>query len=167
MDLIFWGAVLLTVWLFLKRRGQNAANRDGGPSPSAPTDVTQPMTSSNALDDIMQAISDFEGGRPGDRNIVNSNPGNLRSASGMIGKAGGFATFADTGDGWDALQSWIQRHVADHPDWDFYDLFNYYLRGKTTGPTVDQQGDSDQYAEYVAGYAGFNPSQTVSSALGA
>jgi hypothetical protein len=64
------------------------------------------------------------------------------------------------------LNAWIVKHVTAHPDWDFYDLFDYYLRGKTDGPTVDAQGNSDAYAEYVANYSGFDPSQTVSSATG-
>jgi hypothetical protein len=118
---------------------------------------------SDALDNITQAIYQFEGGQPGQRNVVNNNPGDLRSGPGMTGSAGGFATFNDIGDGWDALGSLVQKKAAAHPDWNFYDLFNNWLGG---GPDSAPQGDPTAYANYVAGYAGFDPNQTVSSALG-
>jgi hypothetical protein len=150
-------AVVVAVYLLLKPKGQAAAS----PAAGAP-----PATNSDALDNIMQAIFQKEGGHPGNRNIVNNNPGDVKSAANMTGTAGGYATFADIGDGWDALKAWIQSHISAHPDWDFYDTFDYYLRGSTTAPSNDKQGNSDAYAEYVANYAGFDPTQTVSSALG-
>jgi hypothetical protein len=123
------------------------------------------VSGNDALDNFLQAIFQHEGGKPGQRNILNNNPGNLRRAPGMTGTEGGYATFSDIGDGWDALAAYVGLHIAAHPEWDFYDFFNYYLRGSTTAPSVDAEGDSDSYAEYVAGYTGFDPRQTVSSAL--
>jgi len=88
----------------------------------------------------------------------NNNPGDI--------KAGGtFASYADSGDGWDALNGWITGHAATNPDWDFYDMTDYYLRGSTTAPSVDAQGNSDAYAEYIAGQLGVSPTTPVSSVL--
>jgi len=120
-------AVVVAVYLLLKPKGQAAAS----PAAGAP-----PATNSDALDNIMQAIFQKEGGHPGNRNIVNNNPGDVKSAANMTGTAGGYATFADIGDGWDALKAWIQSHISAHPDWDFYDTFDYYLRGSTTAPAM-------------------------------
>jgi hypothetical protein len=152
------GAVCIAAaaaWWFLRKGDSRAAGGASMPGSS----------SGGVLEDIGQAILQYEGGKPGNRNVKNNNPGNLKSASGMTGTAGGFATFGDEGDGWDALYSWIKRHAADHPDWNFYDLFGYYLRGSTTAKAVDKQGDSNAYAEYVANYAGLDPTQSVESAL--
>lgn len=118
------------------------------------------------LDNIAQAIFQYEGGNPGNRNVANNNPGNLRSGANMVGTSGGYAVFSDIGDGWDALNEWIQSHAAKNPDWDFYDMMNYYLTGSTTSPAQTNQGNSDSYAEYVANYVGVDPTTPVSSLLG-
>jgi hypothetical protein len=162
MEAVFGIALAVWIWLLLDGKSQ-ATVAPSGVEPSSPA----PATGNDALDNFLQAIFQKEGGRPGDRNVVNNNPGNLRKGIGMTGKAGGYATFADQGDGWDALNAQVQKWLANHPDWDFYDFFDYYLRGSTTAHSVDDQGDSDAYAEYVANFGGWNPSQTVSSALGA
>jgi hypothetical protein len=154
--------VAAAAWLFVK--GSHAATAS---SNAAGGVMTSGQGYQSNLDNIAQAIFQFEGGQPGNVNVRNNNPGNLRSGEGMTGTASGYATFGDIGDGWNALGDWISSHAANHPDWDFYDMFDYYLRGKTTGvPTVDAQGNSDQYAEYVSGYLGVDPSTTVSSLLG-
>lgn len=162
MDLLILAMFVAAAWLYLKGR----AVVTNQPAQQSADDPYSPAQGNDALDNIMQAIYQFEGGKPGNRNVVNNNPGNLRSGPGMVGTQGGYANFADQGDGWDALQSWVMRHVGANPDWDFYDLFSYYLRGSTTKPTSDAQGNSDAYAEYVAGYLGVNPSQPVSSVMG-
>ncbi len=160
MRLLGLVGIIAAVWLLLKSRGKTAAV-DSSASIAQP----QASYSGDPLENFEQAIFQYEGGQPGDRNIVNNNPGNLKSAPGQTGTAGGFATFADQGDGWDALTEWVKRQASNHPYWDFYDLFSFYLRGKTNGPTTDEQGNSDAYAEYVANYGGWDPTQTVSSAM--
>ena len=175
------GAVLFAwfVWLLLSSKGQTQSAQQPWsevPPPAPPqqgVDVAAPIpamtdtaTGSSVLDDITQAIYQFEGGKAGNRNVVNNNPGNLVSGPGMTGTAGGYATFADAGDGWDALGTWIKEHARQHPDWDFYDLFNYYLRGDATGPKADAQGDSNAYAEYVANYIGAYPTDNVQALIG-
>lgn len=126
----------------------------------------QSSNGSSNLDNFMEGINLFEGGKPGNRNVVNHNPGNLRAGPNMTGTAGGYATFGDVGDGWDALQTWVKSHSATHPEWDFYDTFAYYLRGSTTAPTSDAQGNSDAYADFVAQYMGVDPLTPVSSLWG-
>jgi hypothetical protein len=155
-------AVIFAAWLFIRKGKGSAA---AAQPTSAPAAVNP--DGSDLLDNIMQAIDQMEGGHAGQRNVVNNNPGNVKAGPNMTGTAGGYATFADVGDGWDALKAWIQSHAAAHPDWDFYDMFNAYLGHTPGGPTSDKEGNGDAYAEYVANYAGVDPTQTVSSALGA
>lgn len=161
MDLLLIVMLLALCLFFLKGKRQGASASINPP-------IANPDSGANAengLENFMQAIFHFEGGRPGDRNVRNNNPGNLKSGPGMTGTAGGYATFADQNSGWTALKDLIEKRSSDHPDWNFYDFFNYYLRGSTTAPPVDQQGNSNAYAEYVANYIGAEPTQTVSSAL--
>ena len=175
MKLFLLIAVAFAVWLLWTKRSRAA---DAAAPASAPVEAPGlgPVAASgadtaanyggNALDNIMQAISQFEGGKPGNINVVNNNPGNLKEGPNMTGTANGYATFGDQGDGWDALSSWITKHTSANPDWDFYDMFGYYLRGSTNAPTVDAQGNSDAYAEYVSKYLGVDPTHPVSSLLG-
>lgn len=125
--------------------------------------------SSNPIDDMGEAIARFEGFyQSGSVAARDNNPGNLkqRGGAGWVGSTGaGFAEYQDVGDGWTSLNDYLTRHIQAHPDWDFYDFFSYYLRGKTNGATQDNQGNSDAYAEYVASYMGADPTQTVSSAI--
>jgi hypothetical protein len=163
MRLLGLVAGIVAVWLLLKSIGKTVTNGAAGvPSPAPLASYAQ---SQDALDNFTQAIFQYEGGKPGNRNVVNDNPGNVRSGPGMTGSAGGYATFADVGDGWDALAAWVKKHITANPDWDFYDTFSYYLRGNTSGRT-DAQGNSDAYADYVADYMGVPPTSTVSSVLG-
>lgn len=118
------------------------------------------------LSGIVRAITQMEGGKPGDLNMRNNNPGNLVSGIGQVGKNEGFAVFPSPGAGLSALNAWVTSHAAAHPDWNFYDLFNFYLRGSTTAQPVDAQGNSKAYAQYVAGQIGVDPSTPVQSLLG-
>lgn len=118
------------------------------------------------LSEMAQAIFNFEGNQPGEIAYDNNNPGNLKSAPGMVGTDRGFAIFGSQSDGFGALESYISRHTAANPNWDFYDFFDNYLRGSTTAPAIDQQGDSNSYAEYVANYLGVPATTPVSSVVG-
>lgn len=162
--LIALGALL---WLLLKRSGQPSTNSSTDASAVPPVagntggDSYNPGTPQVAgpLNDIAQAIYQFEGGFKADSlNVRNNNPGNLRSAPGQTGTSGGYATFSNFSDGWGALQGWITSNAQAHPDWDFYDLFAKYA------PASDNN-DPDAYAEYVANYAGADPTQPVSQFL--
>ena len=160
--------VIVLFWYMLRSKGQK-----GGASPSSAssgitpyTPLSDSSTGNDALDNIMQAIFRFEGGKASDRNVVNNNPGNLRSGVGMTGTAGGYATYADVGDGWEGLQAWVVSHANAHPEWDFYDMFSYYLGGGTGKLPEGGQAKADQYADYVASYGGFDPTQSVWEAMG-
>ena len=147
---------LLVVAAFVLWRSKGASG--AGPQlpqlPNAQAPDNLPYLGGDALDNISQAISQFESANP-----KYNNPGALENKSGQ------FVTYADQGDGWDALNSYITRHAAANPNWDFYDFFQNYLGQQQGGPSVTDQGDSNSYAEYVAGYLGVDPTQTVSSVL--
>ena len=169
----FLGLVVVcaVLWYLLKGKIQEALTTIGpepwseGPGGSP---VASPLASGGGsrLEDFAEAVSRMEGTGPNSIATKNNNPGNLRSGPNQAGTANGFAVYADSGDGWGDLNDLISKRTAAHPDWDFYDWFDYYLRGSTIKPSVDAQGNSDQYAEYVANYGGWDPLQTVSSALG-
>jgi hypothetical protein len=147
MEIIVIGVVLLLLYEVVKKAQTASGVSSAGDGGKA----------SDALDNVTQAIFQFEGaGKPGATNAWNNNPGNI---------GGGQRTFADVGDGWTALTDWVQSHAAQHPSWDFYDLFSYYLNGNTDGQ-VTAQGDPNTYAEYVAGYVGVDPTQSVAQTLG-
>lgn|GEM_PF-1964925 len=167
MDIVLLAILALCAWLFLGKGSSQASGVNGSASPSFNNSVGAYGDPSDALDNFVQAIFHHEGGRSGDRNVVNNNPGNLRSDSNMIGTQAGYAKFGDVGDGWDALSSYVQRHVAAHPDWDFYDFFSHYLGGNPeNGAAPSNQGDSDAYAEDAASYVGVDPTTAVSQFLG-
>lgn len=174
------GFVVLVIvgWLLLRKiagatgtanyRSGGGVNELTGPSnltPPAPMntaiDETGPTMASNPLELMAEAIYQNEsGGSPDSLAARNNNPGNLKNLSGS------FNQYPDFGSGWNALQDYITRHATQHPDWDFFDFFDWYLRGSTTAPGQDSQGDSDAYADQVAAYMGVDPTQTVSSAIG-
>jgi len=122
--------------------------------------TVDPSYDSGALSNISEAIAKFEGFyKPGSIAQRSNNPGNIGTFGGKV------SSYADVGDGWDALGNWISGHASSHPDWDFYDTMRYYLTGSTTGIAGPNQ-DPDSYAEYVANYLGVDPTTPVSSVLG-
>jgi len=116
---------------------------------------------SDGLDNFMQGISNFEGTG---RSTRNNNPGNLKAPGGdpsfWSGQVGvdpqGFAIFSDIGDGWTALQKDIATQARRNPLQSFYDFFGTY----------SPDGNSDSYAQYVAGYMGVDPNTPIGSVLG-
>jgi hypothetical protein len=171
------GAVLLA-WLAYRwyKMGSFSAFTSSFTSETPDTTPTRNTgVTSSAVDNLMQAIYNFEGSGANSRATRNNNPGNLRPPGGnnhfwdgQTGvDAGGYAIFNDIGDGWSALQSDLNFKITNHPDWDFYDFFNYYLTGKTTSPNSTPQGDSGDYADYVANYIGVDAITPVSQAVAA
>jgi hypothetical protein len=156
--------VAVLVYLYEKSTGTS-----GTATPSEPTSALGNFYQNN-LDNLGEAIKQFEGGKPGDLNVRNNNPGNIKSGSYTRSAIGtdykGFAVFADPGDGWDALNNYIAAHAADHPTWNFYDFFNYYLHGSTTASPVDQEGNATAYANSVASYMGVDPNTPISTLFG-
>ncbi len=168
--------VLAVVILLLLRGGGRASL--GGRETAQTTDANgdtgasrSPSVAQDAIENFDQAIATLEGfGKGNNRPTRDNNPGDLRSAPGMIGidKPGNdqVAIFGDVGDGWDALTNYVRSHAGKHPDWDFYDFFHYYLTGDTLGKPLAGQNDLDIYAENVANYVGVDPTDTVSGFLG-
>jgi hypothetical protein len=165
-------AFAAVAFLFLRGRGAAAASL----APTSAGDdleaqgageAAQSMTGyQSAREDFAQAIAQFEGSGVG-----RNNPGNIKAVSsgypGQVSTDGkGFAIGGDVGDGWGWLDDYIQQHAQAHPDWDFYDFFGNYLRGSTTAPTADAEGNSDSYASYVANYMGTDPTASVAGVLG-
>lgn len=159
---MFLIAIIAAVLLYFYSKSSSTAASNSGSSVSGSTQ--------DNLDNFGQAIFQFEGGNQGDRNVFNNNPGNIkggsfaRKATGVDSK--GFSVFASQGDGWDALNNLITTRAQNQPQWNFYDFFNYYLRGSTTANPVDNQGDSTAYANYVANYMGVDPNTTLGSLFG-
>lgn len=168
--------VAALLWLFLVRgKSRSGAAQAGnaflGGGISGARTQDYDSGAGNQLDNLLQSIYYREGGRPGDRNVRNNNPmdieyGSFAKSHGAVDTDGRFAIFPDWGTGWDAMRSLVQAKVKEHPDWNFYDLFSYFMRGSTTAPPRDKEGDSDAYAEYVANNLGVSPMQTVSSIAG-
>ena len=176
MDLFLLAAVALFAWLFISK---SQAQGLSAPAPPAGDSVPPPdasvTTSSqddggiaaynppSPTDQIAQAIFEQEGNQPGDIALDNNNPGALRYLPGAIGESRGFPVAPDFSTGWNDLEDKINSTVAGHPDWDFYDFFQYWLGQRLGGPTVTDQGDSDAYAEAVASKLGVQPTTVISS----
>ena len=167
MPLVIVAVVVAALWLLTKGKGAAA------PRPTAPNAPVRGVpvstgVSSDALDNLAQAIFQNEGGKPGNANVRYNNPGNLRSGPNQVGvgqvQDGTEAVFADSGDGWDALNGYITSKAAANPGWDFYDFAHYYLTGDTLGAGGPKQ-NPDAYAESLANFLGVEPTQTVSSYL--
>jgi hypothetical protein len=178
MELIGLLAVVVAGWFLLKIPSKSqlasspSSNSISEQTPSSPSSVSDYDASAvegpSGLENFLQGIYHYEGGNSGDRNVRNNNPGNMKlsNAPGQIGVDHGFAIFETPEDGWAALDRDVKRKIQAHPGWDFYDFFNYWLRGSVTAPAIDAEGNSDSYAEYVAQRGGFDPTQPVSSILG-
>lgn len=185
MPLLIAIVVLLLLWFEFKKdstSGSSSASINSGNnflvggaagainngSPDYGDDVAS-YGRQDALDNILEAIKRFEGGRPGDANVRDNNPMNLRDsplAAGYANDADGrTAYFQDEGDGWDAatgqVNSWVQRN----PGWNLRDLVNQIL-GPNRDQTPENQAATDRYAQYVSSYAGIPVDATLSELLG-
>ena len=155
MRLALLVAAIVALWLMLKSMGDAATS-----SPSAGNGAPTSAGYGDGLDTLSEGVARFEGFyKDGSKAQRTNNPGNV----GTYGDKN--TSFADVGDGWDRLNSYLAGLVAAHPDWNFYQLFHYYLTGDPNGTPGPNQ-DPNAYAEYVASYAGADPTQTVSSYLG-
>jgi len=164
LALVIVGFVL---WLSSKGKATATGAGSGSSSPvpvggsDAVSSALQAASPSDALDNITQAIAQWEGFfKSGSVSQRNNNPGDIETSSGS------YVDYQDSGDGWDALYQWVSTHAASNPQWNFYDMMDYYQNGSTTAKPQQNGGDSDAYAEYVAGYLGVDPSSPVSQALG-
>jgi hypothetical protein len=114
------------------------------------------------VEGMAKAIKTFEGWYEGSRSFRNHNPGNLKFA-GQPGAIGadetGHAIFDSDISGWEALKRQIRAaftgasHVYSVND-TFYSFFSHYA-----------EGNSRQYAEYVADQLGVDPNSTLGSLI--
>ena len=151
MELLIALLVVVLGWRWLTTSSQGGTvGQTAAPGPS----------SGDAIGPITQAIAQMEGWfKPGSLAQRTNNPGNIGTFGGKV------ASYPDAGTGFESLQTWVQTHAAQHPEWDFYDMFHYYL----TGDTLSNGGPNqhpDAYAEYVANSIGVDPTTPVSSVLG-
>jgi hypothetical protein len=169
-------AVALLYLMGSRKAAASASSPDAsipdGIYPNSPDSVQGYGSSNDAMDTFTNAIATFEGFFNNSGNTIAqryNNPGNLTGnwGDGIVGHGTRNITrYGDSGDGWGALSNYVTAHASNNPGWDFYDFFNWYLRGSTTASPVDNQGNSDQYAEYVAGQMGVDPTTPVAQALG-
>lgn len=164
-------AVALVLWLLWEYFTSSGGS--GGQGSAGTTDTAiggNALTA--ALQTMIDAITHFEGGNPGNRNVRDNNPGNLTSAAvpgpdqgGISGSDSQFAVFSSAADGIQALADYITNHATVHPEWDFYDFFDWYLNGTTAPQGATSQGNSDAYAEYVASQLGVDPTTPLSQVV--
>lgn len=159
MVLFLLAAAAVGVWYWLSQNQSSAPSATSIPM-SDLTPTNSNSTSGNppsGIQKMAQAIYEFEGGgKPGATNQWNNNPGNI---------GGGQATYPTQQQGWNALYSYIERHVQAHPDWTFQNFFAYYLTGDPQAFQPTNQGNPQTYASYVAGKLGTTPGTTVSSVV--
>lgn len=147
------------LWLWYTNRGQSATQTGSGGFMDLGGVPSSGGSALGPIQQMAQAIYQFEGGgKPGATNEWNNNPGNI---------GGGQTTYPTQQAGWNALYSYIQRHVQANPGWTFQNFFAYYLTGDANNLNATNQGDPVSYASYVASQLGASPDQTVSSVVGA
>jgi hypothetical protein len=122
-----------------------------------------PAVTDAVIEKMAQAIKTFEGWTPGSRSYRNNNPGNLKYA-GQAGATGqddqGHAIFDSYASGWNALIRQLKLAFYGgssvySPSMSLYAFFQKYA-----------EGNSLQYAEYVAGQIGASAEATLQSLLG-
>jgi hypothetical protein len=117
------------------------------------------------IDTMAAAIQNFEGGKPGDRNMRNNNPGNIRWASGLpqwlidLGATGkdsaDHVIFSTYQQGLDTLKRQLRMAFTGSssvysPAMSLYEFFGKYA-----------EANQQPYAEYVASELGVDPNQTL------
>lgn len=115
------------------------------------------------------AIFYHEGGQPGDRNVRNNNPGNLKFA-GQAGATGadaqGFAVFGSMEAGWAALYRQLAKFIHDFPGYSILQIMTHYLGGNPLNPQKTGEGDPFSYASAVASAVGVSTDATLKNTFG-
>jgi hypothetical protein len=131
------------------------------------------------LDKWAEIITNIEGGKPGDRNVRNNNPGNLKYAGqpgaiaqdtqGIPAGQPGFAVFATWEDGWNALLAQLNKFVRDFPSFSILQITAHYLGQNAADASnikVTSQGNPFTYAAKVAAALGVGTSATLNQTFG-
>ena len=151
----------LLVALFVVLVLRNLLAGTGGNTTNSPTQQLIPPGSNASdygpVDTLTDAWARFEGFyQQGSVAQRYNNPDNVKGDyPGVIGKtASGIDIFDDVGDGWDAGRTWVQQQEQEHPDWSFSQLFAKVLGSLDGTPVNNDQGNSDNEANFVASYLG-------------
>lgn len=126
------------------------------------------------LQQLAQAIYDFEDPNKNAVATRNNNPGNMKPPNGGIfwpNQTGvdsrGFAIFKSLGDGFNALVNDLKIKSTKHPDWTLQNLFNVWLGASdpnSAPPAIE--GNAVNYAKYVAGKLGAAVTTTLAQLTG-
>lgn len=126
-----------------------------------------------SIQDWAQAVFHVEGGRPGDRNVRNNNPGNLKAApdvftgSTTARDSGGFVIFPSLDAGWQALYAQLSMWLNESPSLTLNQFYAKYLgQADYLTPRVTAEGDPFAAAKKVADQLGVDPNQTIGSIFG-
>jgi hypothetical protein len=120
------------------------------------------------VDLMASAIQRMEGGRPGDINMRNNNPGNLRSW-GNYPTENGYAKFPDYQTGLDALKAQIRRNIEKGLTLNEFFAGQRDSSGKVIPggyPGYAPAADHNQpngYAKFVAGVVGISADTRLDS----
>lgn len=118
----------------------------------------------NPIDNFTQAWAKFEGfDMQGSLAQRNNNPVNVKGNwPGVVGHTpSGLAIFDNVGHGWDAANAWVQQQLTEHPDWNFLQLFGKVLGNLQGGSVNNDQGNSDNEANFVANKLGVPAASSV------
>jgi hypothetical protein len=173
------GALTVVAVVILNGNGSSAAaspepsldvlNPEPNLTPITLNTPSLPGAAQPTLDQWANAIFDFEGGGPTDRNVRNNNPGNLKFA-GQAGAVGqdpdGFAIFDSFDSGWTALINQLQKYVNNFPNFSFTQITAHYLGIDPNNPQVTSQGNPFTYAASVAAALGVTTSATLKNTFG-
>lgn len=141
----------------------------GDSSGSFTSDIPDAAPAQDRLSQWAQAIFHFEGGQPGNLNVRNNNPGNLKFAGQPGATLGdnGFAVFQSMDDGFAALNRQLQKYVSEFPNLTLTQLEAHYLgQSDYLNPRVTDQGNPFTYAGSIASKLGVSPNDTLQSIFG-
>lgn len=158
---------------FMSSIGGSDIPSNFGPAGAVPVNDTSAAPVANSglkmISDWANAIFNFEGGKPGDLNVRNNNPGNLKFAGqpGATQDTRGFAVFQSFDDGFAALQRQLSKTLSDFPSLTLTQFYARYLgQSDYLNPKVTDQGDPFAYANAVGKQLGVSPDQTIGSIFG-
>lgn len=186
-DILLWGGLAALFLLIMSEQKKNSMFTDfmasSGASeadilnsivPSDSTgsfDATQQSSggSMSTITDWANAIFHFEGGKPGNLNVRNNNPGNLKFAGqpGAVAGQNGFAVFQSIDDGFAALNRQLTKWLNEYPSLTLTQFYAKYLgQSDYLNPQVTKEGNPFTYASNVAGKLGVSPDQTIGQIFG-
>lgn len=123
------------------------------PEPVTPQPLppNKPDTPKPTIEQLAEAIKQFEGWYPGSRSFRNANPGNCKYSTkgyakiyGTVTKDDkGFAVFKTYALGWLYLNNLLKEKCKKNPNWTLQDLINEYA------PASDNN-EPQVYANYIA-----------------